>query len=201
LKRCVEAGAELLVNAAHLSQAVEDDAALGAALGGWVTSSLKGEKCLTRQVRPSSAQVLLSDDNGHPTILESPLGLGKIVLTTIKHNLTGEVIGSESQCPPDIVEFLQRWVAPVYPVQIRTVQGHNPHFMLNRLADGWVVTVGNHYRGEWAGTVTLRSGEATSVTELWTQSAVEFRTSRSAADFEAKVPEFSFRVFRVQTSA
>ena len=200
LKRCVEAGAELLVNAAHLSQAVEDDAALGVALGGWVTSSLKGEKCLTRQARATSAQVLLSDDNGHPTILESPLGLGKIVLTTIKHNLTGEVIGSASQCPPDIVEFLQRWVAPVYPAQIRTSQGHNPHFMLNRLADGWIVTIGNHYRGEWAGTVTLRSGEATSVTELWTQSAVEFRTSRGAVDFEAKVPEFSFRVFRVQTS-
>ena len=81
-----------------------------------------------------------------------------------------------------------------------TERGRPPQVLLNRLPDGWLVTIGNHQSPVWAGRVRLdlRGLFAESVTEVWTQSSVEATVSGDGLSGTAVVPPFCFRVYRVR---
>jgi hypothetical protein len=62
-------------------------------------------------------------------------------------------------------EFFKKWIDPVWPVAVSTESGQAPQVLLNKLRDGYLVTIGNHWAPEWRGTITLRS-PAKSVTNV-----------------------------------
>ncbi|MBA7676582.1 hypothetical protein ES703_84826 [subsurface metagenome] len=196
LKRYVRAGGELLVNAAHLSDRTMKESVLGVTFGDWIYSSKGNRRFWIRRVKPTTARVVLADSKGNPMILENEVGKGRVILVTVKHSLTGKTIGNRSRYLPDVLDFMKTWIAPVYPVRVETTRGHAPHYALNKLSDGWLVTVGNHYGSAWSGTVTLAAPAVTRVKELWTQSAIRHEPGEGELKFRARVPQYSFRVFR-----
>jgi hypothetical protein len=113
------------------------------------------------------------------------------------HNLTGEEINSSSVFLPEILQLLSDWVRPVFPVSVETNSGHAPQYLLNRLDDGWLVTVGNHYPGDWSGEVRLDLEGDWEVQELWEEQDVSAACGEQVT-FAAQVPAWSFRVYRVQ---
>jgi len=143
--------------------------------GDWIYSSKGNRRFWIRRVKPTTARVVLADSKGNPMILENEVGKGRVILVTVKHSLTGKTIGNRSRYLPDVLDFMKTWIAPVYPVRVETTRGHAPHYALNKLSDGWLVT---------------------RVKELWTQSAIRHEPGEGELKFRARVPQYSFRVFR-----
>ena len=94
---------------------------------------------------------------------------------------------------PATADFLKKWIEPVWPVVVSTASGHAPQVLLNRLRDGWLVTIGNHRVPEWRGTIAFRS-PVESVTDVWTQS----QSRHDGRAFQAAVPSYAFGVYRVR---
>ena len=202
LERYVEGGGELLVNAAHLGA---DAASLcGVNFGAWVADQEPAGELpiVVRSVNPTSAEVLAGTAAGRPLITVNRLGKGKVYLVTARHNLSGEQINGDSRWLPSVSAFLRRWISPVWPASVLTRGGHRPQVLLNKLADGWLVTIGNHWAAEWQGSVRLDlvGVPAVSVTEAWTQSPVAPEIAGREVRFAASVPRYCFRVYRVRTA-
>jgi len=172
LRAYVESGGELLLNIAHLPEGMRAADLFGA--GEWLP--------------------LRKDEVGESLLIERATGKGKVLLSLIPHNLTGA--GEESSFLSEMTDFLRKWIAPVYPLAVTTQTGSPPHFMLNRLAEGWLVVVGNHYPEAWRGTVTLATAGKPKVTELFTGAAVEPRSESGKVTFDAVIPPFTFRAWR-----
>jgi len=203
LRSYVAGGGELLINAAHLG--ADGGALSGVAFGDWVADQdpASGLPIAVRQVNPTTAKVLRRTAAGRPLITVNGVGNGKVYLVTARHNLSGEQINGDSQWLPVVSDFLRRWLRPVWPASVSTHSGHSPQVLLNKLADGWLVTIGNHWTSDWDGSVRLDmpGRGSVSVTEVWTQSPVRCEKGTRAVRFQASAPPYSFHVYRVRTAA
>jgi len=168
LRAYVEAGGQLLLNVAHLPDAISFGP------GEWLP--------------------LLMNETGEAILIEQAMGHGKVILSLAPRNLAGA--GEESAYLPQMVDFLREWIAPVYPLRISTQAGHPSHFMVNRLADGWLVIVGNHYPDSWQGTLSLDMSGTPAVAELFTGTVVEPKLENRSIIFDAEIPPFAFRAWR-----
>jgi len=136
---------------------------------------------------------VLKDESDQPLLVERAVGNGKVLLSLVTHNLAGA--GDESSYLAAMVDFLRDWIAPVYPLRVNTRAGRPPHFQVNRLADGWLVIMGNHYHDTWQGTVSLTMPGKPTVTELFTGTAVNSRSEDRVTAFDAEIPPFAFRAW------
>jgi HEAT repeat protein len=203
LRNYVAGGGELLVNAAHLSGDASELA--GVTLGDWIADQdpISGLPIRVREANPTTAKVLMTTAAGRPLIIVNWVGKGKVWLVTARHNLSGEQINRDSQWLPVVSNFLQRWLRRVWPASVTTRSGHSPQVLLNKLADGWLVTIGNHWTSEWRGVVRLDmpGGRPVSVTDIWRQSPIRCETGTRAITFPASARPYSFSVYRVGTAA
>jgi hypothetical protein len=127
------------------------------------------------------------------------VGKGKAYLVAAYRSLS-EPVGAMSVWLECAADFLREWIAPVWPVSVTSEAGHAPQVLLNRLADGWLVTLGNHWSGDWKGRVAVRSGRAKTVrvSEMWAQAPVESVVGEERVQFAADVPAYSLRTYRVR---
>ena len=127
------------------------------------------------------------------------MGKGSVCLIASQHYLGG---AEGKTWLPCVTDFLEGWVHPVWPLEVRTESGHGtPQTMLNRVQDGWLVTLGNHWSEPWRGEVKLAVNRAQSrvVLDVWAQ--VPLASQRSQGDqvrFKVNVPPYSLRTYRVQ---
>ncbi|MBI4559816.1 MAG: HEAT repeat domain-containing protein [Candidatus Hydrogenedentes bacterium] len=205
LQQYTEAGGELVINAAHLTKEAEDTDFFGVNFGERTRDHTPEDnvEVQVRNVTPTAATVVVKSQTGQPLITKRIWEKGAVYLNTIRHNLSGPNINAESRWVSAVSAFLRGWIRPVWPIEVTTASGHAPQVCLNRLADGWLVTLGNHHAGDWRGTVTLEPGFAPAplVTELWTDTAINGHNDNTRLQFETSVPEYSLRVYRIGRGA
>jgi HEAT repeat protein len=201
LKAYMRGGGELAVNAVHLAESLLSDPIFGCRFGGWIDSEGAGDgvRCWMRILEPHGAQVLLADGAGRPLILTRPVGRGRLHLIAARHSLSAERTDQRSQWLPAIAAFLRRWLEPVWPAKVTTESGVAPQVMLNRLQEGWLLSIGNHSHQEWAGMISLCSGASESVVveETWERKRIRTRRGTGTLSWRGRVPPYSFRVYRV----
>jgi hypothetical protein len=197
----VNAGGELVVNAAHLHDSVLTNPAFGCRFGNLVESEGFGDgaKFSLRVLEPNGARALLTDAAGRPVIVVNQLGKGRIYVVGARHNLSGTGASGKSRWLAPVTEFLKRWIEPVWAVRVTTREGAAPQVMLNKLAKGWLVTIGNHAGRHWKGTIALSLAGAGPVTveEKWEQTTITSVRQAGVVSWKGEVPQYSFRVYRV----
>jgi hypothetical protein len=202
LRSYVEGGGELLVSASHVSAAAVADPLWGAAFEGWVESPGVGDDVpfSLRLLKPTTGNPLRVDNDGRPVLLENRAGKGRVVVCAAR-NYLGGAKGNQPKWLPAVTEFLKTWIAPVWPVQVNTLRGqHPPQVMLNKLKNGWLITLGNHRDQDWWGEVSLDLGGAKQVElkELWRQAELQPRATERGILFYSYAPRFSFKTYAVR---
>ncbi|GEM_PF-2006067 len=200
LKRYVQAGGELLLNAAHLGAEAIRDPMTGVTCGDWAEAQAESLPCAVRQVQPVSAHVLERTRGGHPLITVNAFGQGKVYLATVRHNLIGAPIGEGSRWLSAGADFLKAWIGQVWPVAVTTRDGASPQALLSRLPEGWLLALGNHEGRPWEGEVRIRAPEANSasITEVWSGERQKAPVEDGEVTFIARSPKYAFSVYRIE---
>jgi hypothetical protein len=200
LKRYVQAGGELLLNAAHLGEEAIRDPMTGVTCGDWMEVQVEGLPCAVRRAQPVSAQTLERTPGGHPLITVNAFGQGKVYLTTVRHNLTGAPVGEGSRWLPAGTDFLKAWIGQVWPATVATRDGAPPQALLSRLPEGWLLALGNHEGHAWEGEVRIRApgAGAALITEVWSGERQRVAVEGGEAAFTARAPKYAFAVYRVE---
>ncbi len=197
----VRAGGRLIINVEHVGEDAQDIPIFGAVFGARTRTEHRGEIFTVAKVQPAGARVVLADCFGNPLILENAVGKGCVSLICASHALSGEVIGTGSRYLRFVLEYLEKIVAAVYPLQAETDRGRNPQYMLNKSKNGYLAIAGSHYQGGWQGRLVLRlreGEEVSDVTELWTQTTPGWRLEDRILTIEGSLPEYSFGAYRVR---
>ena len=201
LERYVQAGGQLLLNAAHLADETAGDSMTGLRFGDWVRDRTgSGVSCMVRKTQPTSAKVLQETADGHPLITENAVGDGKVYTVTARHNLGGEEIDAGSSWLVEVSDFLKEWVARVWPVRVATTSGGDPQVLLSRLPRGWLVALGNHDRRPWQGNVAIQlpGDGSVRITDIWSGQSKASAATDGTVEFAAQAESHAFAVYLVE---
>jgi hypothetical protein len=143
-------------------------------------------------VRPSTAQVIATNEFGDPLITRNTIGKGEVLLSTpvyLQPNSRDQLLRVGAQ-------LLDSLIARNSPAR---VTGPPVEYIVNQGSDKTVVTLINNAGVEWAGAISVqRPLGVPEVREYITDQAVRFTMTASDLTVAGRVPAYSVRVFAIE---
>lgn len=185
-------GGTAVINASNLQRC----AAFAGIKAGAVEPATYRETCFSAyRLDTGEAEILMKDDEGNPLLCKKKIGEGTLYLFACDRCITD---GEKPEYISFVFDFICSLAKQFYPLEVTTIAGEKPQFLLNRTSDGWLVTVGCHYKIGWKGTLRQKgAGTAKKVAEMWADDDFTYLNENGDLVINAAVPRFDYRVYKI----